>query len=142
MRGVAAHRVMLELLADHRRLGARRPYRLEEAGRGAVAEARHGADAIETADALEVLAGRPAAVVANAIEGHHLGPAVGQLGDRLVEVVAEVLARSAVLVRQAESEHARTVRRLPPEDRTWQAHLVWAGTHEHVAVHAALGQDL
>ena len=106
VRRIAAHRVVLEVLADHGQLSARLADRLEEPGGRAVAEARHGPDAIEAADAVEVLAGRAAAVVADPVEGHHLGPAVGQLGDRLVEVVAEVLAWRAVLMRQAEGEHA------------------------------------
>ena len=106
VRGVAAHRVVLELHADHGQLRARLADGLEEPGGSAVAEPRHGPDAIEAADAVEVLAGRATAVVADPVEGHHLGPAVGQLGDRLVEVIAEVLAWCAVLMRQTEGEHA------------------------------------
>jgi hypothetical protein len=102
---------------------------------------RQPAGRVEPADAVEVRPGRPATVVADAVEHHQLRRVRRQLREGLVDLVAEVGARTAVLVRDPVGEHARAVRRLPPEGRAGQRHLVRAGPHEDVRVDARPAQQ-
>ena len=142
MRGVTADGVVLEIAVHDGDRSVRFEHRVEESARRAVDEAWHRAGPVELADAVEIRTGRAAAMVSDAVERHHLGPPDGELGDRLVEVVAEVLVRGAVLVRQTEGEDSRATRRFPPEHRCRKPELVRTGSHEDIAVHAAPAQDL
>ena len=66
---------------------------------------------------IEVRLRRAAAVVADAVEDGVAPRPVRQRRDRLLDVLADVILRRAVLVWDPIGEHARAVRRLPPEDR-------------------------
>src|SRR5581483_11767327 len=62
--------------------------------------------------------------------------------EHLLEVLAEVVLRGEILVRDAVGEHRRSVRRLPAEERARQILLLRLRAQEDVGVAAALREDL
>ncbi len=142
VRRVTADRVVLQLAGVHRDLLAGLGQPVEERPRRAAPQPGQPTGRIEPADAVQVGLRRPAAVVAHAVEHHQLRRVGRQLGERLVDLVPEIAAGAAVLVRDPVGQDPRAVRRLPPEVRAGQRHLVRAGAHEDVGVHTGLAQDL
>src|SRR5215208_3608375 len=142
VRRVAAARVVLKLAAQRRGAAVRGREAVEEPAQRARLEPLRAVALVQRLDLLQVRDRRPAAVVADAVEDGPLLRFLRERRDRLLDVLADVVLRRAVLVRDPVGEHARAVGRLPPEDRRLERLLLRAGPQEDVRVAPALGEDL
>src|SRR5215217_944724 len=142
VRRVAAARVVLQLAAQRRVAAVRGRKAVEEPAQRARLEPRPAVALAQRLDLLQVRDRRPAAVIPDAVEDGPLPGFVRERRDRLVDVLADVVLRRAVLVRDPVGEHARAVGRLPPEDGRLERLLLRPRPQEDVRVAAALGEDL
>src|SRR5581483_7907966 len=141
MRRVAAGCVVLQVASPLRQVALLD--RVEEAAQRAQLEPPAVLARVERFDRAQVRARRAAAVVSDAVEDGELVEVRRQRGERALDVVAEVLARRAVLVRDAVGGDGRAVRRLPPEERSRHGRvLLRLRPQEDIRVHALAAQDL
>ena len=109
----------------------------EEGIQGGEVEPGMGEAVLQAADALDIGLGGAAAVVSHPVKDRHLVP-LGCPVQGILDVFHRgVVEPGGVLPRQAQGLHPAAVRPLPAEQR-----LLDPGAHEHIGVHAGLGENL
>jgi hypothetical protein len=93
-------------------------------------------------DAVQVVAGGAAAVVADPKEAQPGPVRLPQLGRTAPDMNFRTFAPGAVFIRQAVSQNPRTVSRFPPEQARGQAFFVRHRPHEDIIVQAAFLKQL
>ena len=92
-------------------------------------------------DLAQILHGRPAAVVADAVEEHHAPALRRQQRQTIVQLLLQLLTE-AVVQRQAVRRDLASVRRAPRKQILRQLHFLLAGPHEDIRVHPGFFQQL
>src|SRR5947209_14295325 len=132
----------LQLVQDHGKLLIVFPHAGEVPRGGAVAKLRQLRVLPQSADAGQILARRPAPMIADAIEAHEVVERSDQLAGATLDMLTQIAGKGAVFVRNPKGQYARAIPRLPPEQAAGKVAFMRVGPHEDICVHSTLAENL